>query len=275
MKVLAVAGVSLLVLSASAAQAAGAAPLFPKPFHVVREIDDSLTGHAVRLDEYYAGDRVISIRGERTTIADYAKQELTEIDRGSGTWSSSSFAQLANARGGGAVTATAKRAGGLAAPKPALERKGSDRRAGRPVELFAGGDESLRADVAVDPSIALSKEAFDVIAGATFPKNGGPAVDLVRGAARSRGNIAGNAAAPREATYGLPVEQTLRFGGHEEAIVVTNRVLSIDDRQPAPDLIAVPPGARRVEARAIEAARIGAESQANASPSSLSIKPVH
>jgi hypothetical protein len=266
------AGLSMLATTAIAAEVPAAAPLFPKPIHLVRVIDDSLAGGPVQIDEYYSGDRAITIRGDRTAIADYAKQELTEIDRTRGTWSVVSFAQLAAAQSSVAPPQAKHAAANSIAAKPSMDRKGSDHRAGRSVELYAGGDDVLRAEVAVDPSVTLSKEAFDVVAGAAFPKNGGAAAELLRGAARNRTNVAVNAAGGKRAeSYGLPVEQTMHWTvRHEalrgealrdEAVVVANRVLSIDDRQPAAELIAIPPGARRVEARAVEAARLAAETQ--------------
>lgn len=245
---------SLSLLTALSVYADG--PLFPKSFHLVREIDDSLTGRVVRVDEYYSGDRVITINGTKSAVADYAKQELTEIDRAKGTYSVVTFAQLASAR-------PARRAEVKSEAKTVIERKGSDRRAGRNVDLVAADDAnaSLHAEVAVDQSMTLSKDAFDVVAGGAFPKGGGAAVDLVRGAAAVKhGRIASNATASGE-SYGLPVEQTLRWETHGEAVVVTTRVLSVDELMPPADLIAIPAGARRVEAKALEAQRIAADSE--------------
>jgi len=251
------AGVCALALSLFAPLVAYAAnPLFPKAFHVVREVDDSLTGHVVRIDEYYSGDRVITINGAKTAIADYAKQELTDIDRGKATYSVASFAQLASAM-------PARRAMSASTDtRPVIERKGSDRRAGRNVEIVTADDPaaSLHVEVAVDESASLSKDAFDVIAGGAFPKSGGPAVDLVRGAAAMKhGRAASNATASGE-SYGLPVEQTLRWQVQGASVVVTTRIVTVDEQLPPADLIAIPAGARRIEAKAVEAKRIAADS---------------
>ena len=250
------AGVLYLALSLSVAIPLQAAtPLFPRPFHLVREIDDSLSGRVVRVDEYYAGDRVITINGQKTAIADYAKQELTEIDRGKATYSIASFAQIAAAQPAPRAAATNDR-------KQVIERKGSDRRAGRNVDIVSADDAgaSLHADVAVDASMSLSKDAFDVVAGGAFPKNGGAAVDLVRGAAAMRhGRVTSDAASSGE-SYGLPVEQTLRWKTQSDAVVVTTRIVSIDETSPPADLVVIPAGARRVEAKSVEGRRIAADS---------------
>src|SRR5260370_2822541 len=82
-----IAGVASLLACACVLPAIGGEPLFPKPIHLVREIDDSLSARPQRVDEYYFGDRVVTVRGARTAIADYGKQERTEIGRASATYS--------------------------------------------------------------------------------------------------------------------------------------------------------------------------------------------
>ncbi len=251
------AGVScaLLLLSVSV-PAEAAAPLFPKAFHVVREVNDSLTGHVTRVDEYFAGDQVITINGDKTAIADYAKQELTEIDRGKATYSIASFAQLAAALPAPPVRPAAK--------TPAIEHRGSERRAGRNVEVMIADDatNALHAEIAVDHSISLSKDAFEVVAGGAFPRNGGPAVDLLRGAAANpRSRIASQSTTSGD-TFAMPIEQKLQWNLHGESVEVTLKVITIDDQQPSPQLIVIPAGARRVEAKAIEAKRAATDADA-------------
>jgi hypothetical protein len=246
------AGIGLTVLCSILVSAEGfaAAPLFPKPFHLVREVDDALAGRVLRVDEYYAGDRVITIRGDRTAIADYAKQELTDIDRAHATYSVATFAQVAAAQ----PAVPQPRAKAQSDAAPTVMRKGSERRAGRSVDIFSADDPraGVHADVAVDAAMTLSRDAFDVVAGGAFPKRGGAAADLVRGAsARANGNDA----------YGLPLEQVLRYTIGGETVVVTTRVVAIDDRTPPAELSTIPPGARRVEARPLQARRIGDDSE--------------
>ena len=85
------------VLSVPAAFAS--APLFPTPLHITRQVHDSISGKTAVLDEYAYGNRLISIRGAQTSIADYEKNELTQIDRNAGTYSITRFDALAKATG--------------------------------------------------------------------------------------------------------------------------------------------------------------------------------
>ena len=229
----------------SAAGAAG--PLFERPLHVTRSIDEPLTGTTATLQEYYFGSRAVTVRGERTVIVDYDKREITEIDRANGTYSVTRFEQVAAARGE-RVAVAKKTAEGA---KPAIVRAGSDRRAGRDVEVFAADDSAtaLHAEIAVDHSVELSKDAFDVIVGAAYPNDGGPSADLARGAAKR--------AAPN--TYGLPIEQTLRWTSAGESLTITNRIVSVDAQTAPPELIAIPPGARLVDSRLLRTRKLADE----------------
>src|SRR5258707_2511559 len=207
-----IAGVASLLACACVLPAIGGEPLFPKPIPLVREIDDSLSARPQRVDEYYFGDRVVTVRGARTAIADYGKQELTEIDRASATYSIAPFAQIASAR---TSSVKASRQSNDAAA-PVIDRTGRDQRAGRNVDLFAADDaaSALHAEVAIDSSVALSKDAFDVISGGAFPNGGGPVIDLVRSAAARQASIKGLAsdtASPAGQVYGLPIVQKLRL----------------------------------------------------------------
>jgi hypothetical protein len=252
-------GVALLLFLVCVLPAVGAGPLFPKPIHLVREIDDSLSPRPTRIDQYCFGDRVVTVRGARTAIADYGKQELTEIDRAAATYSVAPFAQIAAAR-----PSSVKAPKSAVAPLPTIVRKGQEQRAGRSVDLFTADDagSALHAEVAIDPSVSLTKDAFDVISGGAFPNTGGPAVDLVRGAAARRSSVSNDTASPSAQVYGLPVEQTLRWQTPGQAVVLTNRVISMDEQQAPAELIAIPPGARRIESRVLEARRVAADSDA-------------
>src|SRR5260370_36303965 len=102
------------LLAGAAALAAG--PLFPTPLHITRQVHDSISGTTAGLDEYAYGNQLVSIRGMRTSIADYEKSRLTEIDRAEGTYSVTRFDALA--------TATQRPAGG---PSRALSSSSSPR----------------------------------------------------------------------------------------------------------------------------------------------------
>ncbi|HUP49909.1 MAG TPA: hypothetical protein VNA04_14070, partial [Thermoanaerobaculia bacterium] len=88
------------------------AVLFPEPLHLVREIEDPISGTTVRIHEYCAGDRIVTVNGSLVVIADYGRQELTEVDRNAGTFSITSFADLARAGAAFAPRETAVSAAG-------------------------------------------------------------------------------------------------------------------------------------------------------------------
>jgi len=233
------------------ASAAEAGPLFTKPLHVTRAVDEPLSGKSFVVEEYCFGNRVVTTRGDRTVIADYERREITEIDRANATYSVTKFDDVAAAHGPRRVRTSD-------AP---LLRAGSERRGGRNVEVFTADDRAarLRAEIAVDPTIELSRDAFDVVVGAAYPADGGPAADLARGAAkisRVTASAAGTNAADR---YGLPIEQIVRWDAAGETITSSNRVTRVGEEMAPPDLIAIPPGARRIESHRLETRRLSDE----------------
>lgn len=52
--------------------ALGATALFPKPLHLVRRVDDPISKTIATIDEYCLGNRVVTVRGSKVAIADYA-----------------------------------------------------------------------------------------------------------------------------------------------------------------------------------------------------------
>lgn len=90
---LALVSIGVAVCTVPSAQAAE--PLFPAPLHITRQIQDPLAGTTVVLDEYGYGNRLVSVRGSKTSIADYERGELTEIDRDTATYSVTRFEALA------------------------------------------------------------------------------------------------------------------------------------------------------------------------------------
>jgi len=238
----------LLLLVACAADAA---TLFNKPLHVTRSIDEPLSGKTITVEQYYFGNRVVTVRGDRTVIADYERREITEIDRAAATFSISKFDDVAAARG-------ARRAQNSDAP---IVRDRSDRRGGRNVDVFTADDRAagLHAEIAVDLSIELSRDAFDVVVGAAYPANGGTTADLARGAAKiSRVSAASVGAAAAE-HYGLPIEQIVRWDAGGETITSSNRVTRVGEETAPPELIAIPAGARRIESHQLETKRLADE----------------
>jgi len=76
-----------------------AGPLFPTPLHLTRQVHDPISGKTTMLNEYGYGNRLISVRGGLTSIADYEKGELLEIDRDAGTYSITRFEPTARSMG--------------------------------------------------------------------------------------------------------------------------------------------------------------------------------
>jgi hypothetical protein len=235
-----------------AALAAHAAPLFQRPLHLTRTINEPLSGKSTVVEEYYFGSRVVTTRGDRTVIADYDKREVTEIDRANATYSITKFDDLAAARG-------ARVARKSDAP---VARARSDRRGGRNVEVFTADDRAagMHAEIAVDDSIELSRDAFDVVVGAAYPADGGPSADIARGAAKIQRFVAASAGAASAADrYGLPIEQTFRWDVAGETITSSNRVTRVAEETVPPEVIAIPAGARQIESHRIESKRLSDE----------------
>ncbi len=231
--------------------------LFPKPLHLTREVVDPITGKTSHLEQYCLANRVVSIAGSRTVIADYDRSELTEIDRDHGTYSVTPFSAVASSRPHRKVVRAAATANATPAAAPAMEHRGTDRRAGRSVDLYAGDDaaHALHAEVAVDQSAGLSRDAFDVLVGAGFPSEGDASTELIRSASRRPvSGISSNGTAVSE-SYGLPIEQTTRWTVNGKSLTATNRVTRVSDDVAPPDLLAIPPGARRVDSHIVVTAR--------------------
>lgn len=241
--------------AASVHPAAPTAPLFPAPLHLTRVIEEPLTGGRVTIEEYYFGNRVITIRGERTVIADYEKREVTEIDRAHATWSVASFEAIGSAKPHRAVPRTS-----AASRSVAHLRHGQS--AGRGVDVFSGEDrgESLGTEIAIDNSVTLSRDAFDVVIGSAYPNDGGAAGDLARAAARRDGAAE---------AYGLPLEQTLRWQIGGRKIEAKNSVTRIGNESAPSELIVIPPGAKEVDSRLLRSRKLGDEID------SLSRRPAH
>jgi hypothetical protein len=254
-RILALTVVAFTVL---AARASADTLLFPKPLHLTREVVDPISGKISHVEQYCLANRVVSIAGSRTVIADYDRSEVTEIDREHGTYSVTPFSTVASARPHRKVIRAAS-TGAAASAAPAMQHRGTDRRAGRSVDLYAGDDaaHALHAEIAVDQSAALSRDAFDVLVGAAYPGEGDASTELIRSASRrSAAGVSSNVKGTSVSeSYGLPIEQTTRWTVDGRTITATNRVTRLSDDAAPSDLLAIPPGARRVDSRIVVAAR--------------------
>jgi hypothetical protein len=189
------------------------AVLFPAPLHLTREVTDPITGSKTVIEEYCHGNRVVSVVGRRTAIAEYDKGTVTTIDFDAGTYSVATFDELAKAWG------------------PA--------RAAPPMS------------VKPDSRHRVSREAAEVLLGAAHPLPSVP--EKVFGQLRGS-RIAANAQALVE--YALPGEQVVELG---EGLELRNTLLRVGSESAPPELLAIPPGARRVEAKALALQRFAME----------------
>lgn len=233
----------LAVLVASPALAA--ASLFPKPLHLVRRVEDAVTKKAEAVDEYCYGNRIITVRGKRVSIADYAAQQLTTIDHDAGTYSITRFDEIAKA------------AGRLSAPRTA---------SAAPLKVTAMGMNGYRIDgggakieVTIDRKIALSRDAVEALLGAAYPNTRRPEHDALlqaAGGGGGGGRIAAQSAG--DAQYGLPAEQTITYLMEGTTLTFRTAIVRTDADLVPQELLLIPPGAVRVESRIT---RIGRELQ--------------
>ncbi len=186
------------------------AVLFPKPIHLVRKVEDSISGKSATFDQYCAGNRIVTVRGAKTSIADYAKQELTEIDRDAGTYSVTRFDEIAKSK------------------KPHAMRA-----------------DAAKIDVNVNRSVSLSKDAVEALIGASYPNSRSEVHDRVLSAAApQKGGGRANAASVDDA-YALPSEQTVTIDG----VTTRDAIVSVTYDSAPPDVMAIDPHAKRVESK--------------------------
>ncbi|MFA6958182.1 MAG: hypothetical protein WC538_20120 [Thermoanaerobaculia bacterium] len=221
--------------------------LFDEPLHLTRQVSDPISGTTSRLEEYCVGNRVVSIRDARTSIADYDKGTLTEIDRAKGTYSVTSFDAIARALPEPA--APSNRKSGVPASPEVVDAgvRPVGNRAGHAFEArIVDPQASRKVEVVVDQQLKLSREAVEVLVGAAFPLRRSAESDIAITAA-GRDRVAGKAGSGLERDHALPLEQTVTWEIDGETLRVENRVVRVGSESPPPDLIAIPPGAQLVE----------------------------
>lgn len=237
----------MLVLSAW--HAAGqdlASPLFAEPLHLTREVSDPISGTTSRLEEFCSGNRVISILGTRTSIADYEKGELTEIDRAKGTYSITSFDAVARAMPDAPIRSANERGMGSAPELTDVGVRPVGVRGGRAFEsTIDGADSSRKVEVVVDQQLRLSRGAVEVLVGAAFPLRRTAENEIaIAAAGHHRGGAEKGSGLVRD--YALPLEHSVTWSLDGDTLRVVNRIVRVGSELPAPDLTAIPPGARLV-----------------------------
>ena len=202
----AVAAIAWLVVSSSL----GAGTLFPTPLHVVRRIDDPISKTSTTLDEFFFGDRIVSVNGSHVAISDYATQLLTEIDHASATYSVTRFDDIAKAR-------------------PNVDVPGK-----------------ATVTVTINRSVALTRDAVEAMVGAAYPNRRDARHEKILAAAApiNSGRVA--AQSIESTAYGLPTETSIEFEG---GLIYKNVVVSVDHDLPSAQMMLIDPGATRVESR--------------------------
>lgn len=254
--------VALLALSVSGwcVNAAPARVLFPSALHLTREVHDPVSGTTTTIDEYCSGNRVVSISADRTVIADYGRQEITEIDRRAGTYSISRFDEMAGASREAAALAGSGDRGNTQTirretwkPTPLGTRRSSHGRAVEQFELTATDGKGRKVDVGVDRSVALSRDAVEVLIGAAYPnprRDEHEALLLAAGASNSSDLLTNQSNPSIERVYGLPVTQSFRYAESGVEIAFRTEIIRVGTEAPPPELLIIPPAAQRVESRA-------------------------
>ncbi len=255
---------ALSVASTSCLFGATQRALFPQNLHLTRQVQDPLSGTTTTIDEYCSGNRMVAISGNRTVIVDYDKQEITEIDRGKGTWSVSRFSDIASADA--EMGASKKRVAAAATAAPERERwkvtpQGQRGAAGRSVDQFEFVDQGeirRKVDVGVDRSVTLTRDAVEVLIGAAYPNTVRDEHEAVLRAAASAGapagrGVAASSAAPStatEATYGLPLTQTFTYSDAGSELTFRSAITRVGSEMVPPEMLIIPPGSKRVESPA-------------------------
>jgi hypothetical protein len=242
-----------IVLSLLAAPFAfGATALFPRPVHLVRQVDDPISKTTATIDEYCAGNRVVTVRGSKVTIADYDAQQLTEIDHAAQTWSVTPFEDIAASR-----AALDAKIGAAQAPRAArLTASSSSTHSSSAVETFVADAPQRHLEVGIDRRVVLSRAAAEVLIGAAYPGKGSEEQEAILDAAGNKGAVSAmSVGAKSEATYGLVAERTLTIESGGTTLVSHNKILRVGDEMPPADITLIDPGAKRIESRTTRLSR--------------------
>jgi hypothetical protein len=259
--------VSAWCVCASSVTAAPPRVLFPKNLHLTRQVQEPLSGTTTTFEEYCSGNRVVSVSGDKTVIADYDRQEITEIDRHAGTYSVSRFDEVANVGAEGGSKLTAESARGISSEGVKRDRwtatpRGVRGAAGRSVDQFEfaeAGQDGRKVEVGIDRGVVLSEEAVEVLIGAAYPN---PRRDehepLLRAAgSRDATRVTTNSAeaAPQDAAYGLPVTQAFTYTDSGSSVTFRTTVTRVGAEAPPAEVLMIPPDAKRVESHAASVRR--------------------
>jgi hypothetical protein len=242
---------ALFLIAVSAPLALAATALFPTPLHLVRQVEDPISGTSATIDEYCAGNRVVTVRGARVVITDYELQQILELNHAARTWSTTSFPDIARSR-----SELAARIGSSAIRRTAgLTALGKQGPAG--VDTFVASEPHRRLVVGFDRRVVLSRAAAEVLMGTAYPEARGEEDDDILSAARTGGNrvSAMSAGQSDEGPYALLVERTLTVDEGGTQVVSKSRVIRIGSELAPAELMLIDPGAKQVESRLTRLAR--------------------
>jgi hypothetical protein len=239
--------------------------LFPKPLHLVRTIEDPLARGTTTVHEYCAGNQIITVNGSRVSIADYDKQQLTEIDRNAGTYSVTRFDDVAKANAGSSNRARRRTPATNSSTPGAVKAETwkstpmgarAAAKSGRTVESWelvrSDAQEKTTIVVGIDRRMALSKDAVEALVGASYPNTRRDEHDALLKAASGpqagkRQVSATSVESANAADYGLPVEEVYTFETQGARIEMRNSVVEVTEDLPPPELLIIPPGSQLVE----------------------------
>lgn len=230
-------------------------PLFPRPIHLTRKIVDPLAPGPVVVEEYCEGNRVVTVSGTTTIIVDYARQELTEIDRSGGTFSITPFSAIARQAAAGPRGTGESSFARLDREVRTVSHGQKVSASGRRVDSFEITGARMpdrRVWVDVDRTVEISRDALDVLLGAAYPGTAAREHEALVAAAGdgANGRIKGDGDAQTGAErYGLPVEQRIEIGAEGTTLRWTTSVVRIGNESAPAALLAIPSGARQVESR--------------------------
>lgn len=225
--------------------------LFPVPLHLVRRIEDPIANTKNEFDEYCTGNKIITIRGSRTAIVDYERQELLEIDRTASTYSVASFEEISAARS--IADASAPRRNKIESLAVAESWKtrslgAKPTIAGRSADSFELTTSSVRVEVAVDRQVTLSRAALDALSGASYPNKPSDQQEAIAHVCARNGEA--HAEAAGGGAYGLPLDQSVTVDADPTThLTIRNTIVRVTNDLPPPEMLAIPAGAALVESR--------------------------
>ena len=241
-----------VLLSAFVPAARAAEVLFPRPLHIVRRVEDPIAKTVTTIHEYCAGDQIVTVNGSRVAIADYGRQQLTEIDRAAGTYSVTPFAELAKAQ----PAAPQQKSAAVWTSTPRGVTGARNGRSLDSFELSRDGAEKLTLDIGVDRNTRLSRAALEVLIGASYPNPRRDEHDAILRVAAGGGDPAHRLkSAAQTDDYALPFEESITIDAGGSRVTMRNSVLDVRNELAPEELKLIPPGARKVESNAVRVAR--------------------